>query len=141
MLETADWGCTTYFADGTKYGATPHAWDHHYHVIAHRCGYEGDTLRYCIEHELAHLVAEECLFDRPSRILWGLAHGEPLSAPESAYEEMMAQRFSGSSAALSGRLSAVSTGMRCGAGSRGGAMTRLFRLLQSLLATRERLLR
>lgn len=91
MVEVEDWGCTSYFADGSSYGATPHPWDHQYHVISHRTGYGFDHARYCVEHELAHHVVEEFLFDRPSRILWGLAHGTPLSGHESAYEEMMAQ--------------------------------------------------
>jgi hypothetical protein len=63
----------------------------HYHVIAHRCGYGDDLLAYAREHELFHLLVEEWLFDRPSRILWGLAHGRPLGAHDAAYEEMMAQ--------------------------------------------------
>jgi hypothetical protein len=84
-------GCISTFADGASFGAFPHGWEPHYHVISHRTGYADDVLTYCREHELAHHVVEECLFDRPSRILWALAHGEPLSGPESAYEELMAQ--------------------------------------------------
>lgn len=91
MVETGDYGCTTFFADGTSYGATPHPWDHHYSVIAHRTGYVDAHWRYCVEHELAHLTVEEFLFNRPSRILWGLAHDAPLSPAESVYEEALAQ--------------------------------------------------
>lgn len=87
-LKITDAGCVTQFRDGTSFGAHPHPHDHHYHVIAHRCGYEGDVLRYCREHELAHLVVEEWLHDRPSAILWGLAHDAPLSAHDSVGEEM-----------------------------------------------------
>jgi hypothetical protein len=90
-VELFDWGCTSHFLDGASYDATPHPWSHHYNIIAHRCGYGDDVMAYCIEHEIAHHVVEEFLHDRPSRILWGLAHGEPLSGPESAYEELMAQ--------------------------------------------------
>jgi hypothetical protein len=43
------------------------------------------------EHELCHLALEEWLHDRPSRILWGLAHGAPLPPHECAYEELAAQ--------------------------------------------------
>jgi hypothetical protein len=83
-------GAVTRFADGASFGAVPHE-TAHYHVIAHRCGYGDDLLAYCREHEACHLIVEEWLHDRPSRILWGLAHGVPLPPHESAYEEMAAQ--------------------------------------------------
>ena len=85
------WGCVVTFADGTSCPAQHWPDDPHYRVIAHRCGYEDDTLRYCIEHEVAHLVVEEVLHDRPSRVLWALAHGQPLLGADSAYEEIAAQ--------------------------------------------------
>jgi hypothetical protein len=94
-LAYTDWGCWTAFQDGTGYGAHPPRPDEpgwaHYHVIAHRCGYGDDLIAYAREHELCHLLVEEFLFDRPSRILWGLAHGAPLPAHEAVYEEMAAQ--------------------------------------------------
>lgn len=90
-LQWHDEGAVTTFLDGSSYGAHPHPWDHHYTVAAHRMGYEDDLLRYCREHELAHLIVEEWLHDRPSRILWGLAHEQPLSPYEAAYEEAAAQ--------------------------------------------------
>lgn len=86
-----DWGCTSIFEGGLVVDATPHPWDHHYHVIAHRCGYEDNLHSYTIEHETAHHVVEEVLFDRPSRVLLGLASGKPLSPQESAGEELLAQ--------------------------------------------------
>jgi hypothetical protein len=85
-----EFGAVTHFADGTSYGAHPHD-THHYHVISHRCGYGDDIEAYCREHEACHLIVEEWLFDRPSRIIWGLAHGEPLSPVDSVYEESAAQ--------------------------------------------------
>jgi hypothetical protein len=89
-VELTAQGCVTHFLDGTSYGAHPHD-THHYAVIAHRCGYGDDLLAYCREHEICHLLVEEWLHDRPSRILWGLAHGEPLAPHEAAYEEIAAQ--------------------------------------------------
>jgi hypothetical protein len=62
-----------------------------YAAVAHRLGYEYDLRRYCQEHDVAHLVIEEALHARPSRVLWGLAHGDPLSPQEAAYEELAAQ--------------------------------------------------
>jgi hypothetical protein len=90
VVQFTEQGCVTTFADGASWGALPHDTPH-YHVIAHRCGYGDDLLSYCREHEICHLVVEECLHDRPSRILWGLAHGEPIGPAEAAYEEMAAQ--------------------------------------------------
>lgn len=84
-------GAVTSFEDGTQFGALPHPDLPHYHVIAHRCGYSDDLLAYCREHEVCHMLVEEALHDRSSRILWGLAHDAPLPPHEAAYEEMMAQ--------------------------------------------------
>jgi hypothetical protein len=71
-------GATSRFYDGTSYGAHPHDAPHYWH-LAFRCGYEGDVFKYCQEHELAHHLVSE-LFDRPSPILWALAHGEKPAA-------------------------------------------------------------
>lgn len=90
-VEYVSGGCLTHFADGTCWGAHPHPEQPHYHVIAHRCGYGDDLVSYAREHEVCHLLAEEWLHDRPSRILWGLAHGAPLPPHECAYEELAAQ--------------------------------------------------
>lgn len=90
-VEPAEWGCTVAFADGAATPAQHWPDDPHYRVIAHRAGYQDDTLAYCREHEVAHLVVEEVLHDRPSRVLWGLAHGCPLTPFDAAYEEIAAQ--------------------------------------------------
>lgn len=93
-LEITDWGARTHFGDGSKWGAKPHD-EPHYHAIAHRLGYQGDCLRYCQEHELAHhLVAEH--FGSHSPVLWALAHGEKPCPMIAAAEESLAmnlQRF------------------------------------------------
>jgi hypothetical protein len=85
-------GCLTCFADGSRIGAYPHDTPH-YHVIAHRTGYGDDLLAYCREHELAHALTQELLHDRPSPILWALAHGEMPSGRAAAEEEAFAQMF------------------------------------------------
>jgi hypothetical protein len=86
-------GCVTLFGDGTQADSIPHPHDHHYYVIAHRCGYGDDILAYCRQHDFCHAFVEEWLFDRPSLVLWGLAHRKPLSGKSAAYEECMAQAF------------------------------------------------
>jgi hypothetical protein len=86
-------GCTTFFEDGTEVSAWPHPDMPHYHVIAHRLGYGDDLLAYCREHEAAHLFVEERLHNRPSRVLWALAHGQRISGCDAGYEEMAAQQF------------------------------------------------
>jgi phytoene dehydrogenase-like protein len=86
-----EWGTTVRFPDGTEIGSWPHPELPHYHVIAHRLGYGDDLLSYCREHEAAHLFVEEVFHDRPSRVLWALAHGEMLSGKAAVYEESMAQ--------------------------------------------------
>lgn len=93
-IRWTDFGAESEFEDGAVNGAWPHDAPH-YHAIAHRLGYEGDTLRYCREHELAHhLVAEH--FGSHSPVLWTLAHGEEPPAMIAAAEEalvMALQRY------------------------------------------------
>ncbi len=84
-------GAITHFLDGTSYGAHPHPWDHHYSVIAHRCGYGDDLMRFAREHEVCHSLIAEFLYDRPSPIIWGLAHGKPLTPKEAVAEEACTQ--------------------------------------------------
>jgi hypothetical protein len=91
-IEMTPWGCVTRFPDGAEIGAYPHE-TCHYAVIAHRCGYGDDLLAYCQEHELAHALTQEFLHDRPSPILWALAHGKTPTGKEAAEEEMFAQAF------------------------------------------------
>jgi hypothetical protein len=83
---------TVTFPDGAWVNAVPHD-THHYHVIAHRCGYEDDILAYCREHEFAHAFLEERLHDRPSQVLWRLAHHLPTDDRTHAYEEIATQAF------------------------------------------------
>lgn len=90
-VEVHEHGCTSFFVDDTRVEAVPHPWDHHYSVIAHRCGYGDDLHRYCVEHEVAHHVVCETLLGEASPVLWGIAHGEPLPPEKAAFEEMMAQ--------------------------------------------------
>ena len=87
-----DWGCRTCFDDGTSADAIPHH-TNHYHVIAHRLGYGDNVLAYCQEHEFCHSFLEERLHNRPSQVLWGVAHGNMLSGPAATYEELAAQTF------------------------------------------------
>ena len=89
-VEPTPRGCVTHFRDGSMVGSHDHD-THHYAVIAHRTGYGDDTARYCLEHDVCHLLIEEALYGRPSRILWGLAHGEPVPAFDAVYEEFAAQ--------------------------------------------------
>jgi len=83
-------GCVSWFKDGKFWGAHPHD-THHYAVIAHRCGYGDDLLAYCREHEVCHHLITEWLYDGPSPVIWGLAHGEEMPAYHAALEEMGAQ--------------------------------------------------
>jgi hypothetical protein len=85
---TAD-GALTIFPDGSSWGALPHPEMPHYHALAHRLGYEGDTLAYCREHELAHHVLSEG-FGSHSLVLWALAHGEKPTPMIAAAEESLA---------------------------------------------------
>lgn len=80
----------TLFRDGTGCAASSHQ-TAHYHVIAHRLGYGDDVDAYCFEHEFAHAFVEQEMHDRPSRVLWGLAHGKMLRGTDAAYEEIAAQ--------------------------------------------------
>lgn len=81
-------GCASVYADGASFGALPHD-THHYHVIAHRCGYGDDILRYCREHEVCHHVVGEFFYGGRSPILWALAHDEPVEPAAAALEEAM----------------------------------------------------
>jgi hypothetical protein len=87
-LEFTPWGAFSEFHDGSRWGAQPHD-EPHYHALAHRLGYEGDTLAYCREHELAHhLISEHFVSHSP--VLWALAHGEQPPAMIAAAEESLA---------------------------------------------------
>jgi hypothetical protein len=86
-LEYTPEGAVTHFPDGSSWGALPHDTPA-YHAIAHRLGYEGDTLRYCQEHELAHALIGEH-FCSHSPVIWALAHGEEPPAMIAAAEEAL----------------------------------------------------
>lgn len=92
-VERTDFGCVTRFDDGTYVNSTFHPKDPHYHVIAHRCGYEDDLHRYCVEHEAVHCLLSERLHGRASPVLWALAHGAELAGPDAAFEELAVQAF------------------------------------------------
>ena len=81
------------FIDGASCPATPHPDMPHYREITARCGYGDDVWAYCFFHEFAHAWIEERLYDRPSRVLWALAHETMLSGKEAVYEEITAQVF------------------------------------------------
>jgi len=93
-LEWTPEGALSTFDDGTSWPAHVHDLPH-YHAVAHRLGYEGDTLRYCREHELSHHLCAEH-FGEPSRVLWGLAHDrmvDPLAAASEEALAMALQRY------------------------------------------------
>lgn len=92
QVELVDQCVWTRFHDGTCYPATPH-WTPHYLEITARLGYGDDVLAYCLFHEAAHSFVEEKLHNRPSSVLWALAHGTMLSGHDAAYEEAFAQMF------------------------------------------------
>ncbi len=90
LVEITDYGCITKFFDGTETAAWPHDSDD-YRTIADRLGYGSDTLAYCREHEILHSLTQEWLHDRPSPVLWGVAHNKMLTARQSIEEEVFTQ--------------------------------------------------
>jgi hypothetical protein len=92
LVDFTEWGCRTVFENGAYADAIPHD-THHYHVIAHRLGYGDNILKYTQEHEFCHSFLEERFHDRPSQVLWGVAHQNMLKGPAAAYEEMAVQQF------------------------------------------------
>lgn len=73
-IEWTTHGTCVTFNDGAHVEAWPHPTDHHYNVIAHRCGYGDDVARYCREHELAHVIVGERFHHGTSNVLWHMAH-------------------------------------------------------------------
>lgn len=91
-IERTESGCVTIFADGTRLNSIPHD-THHYHVIAHRCGYGDDVLAYCFEHDFCHsFVCEQLLYVR-SDALYRSAIGKPVQDGVAAFEEMAVHTF------------------------------------------------
>jgi hypothetical protein len=79
----------TTFDDDTSYGAYAHD-TKHYRALAARCGYRADIHAYCREHEVAHSIVTEYLFNAPSRVLWALAHGTTAETVDILLEEELA---------------------------------------------------
>lgn len=63
----------TLFADSTEAPAAPHDTDD-YRGHAERAGCGQDVWRYCLEHDLCHVILGE-LIRGPSPTLWRVAHG------------------------------------------------------------------
>lgn len=84
-LELTDVGAVTVFPDGATWAVQPDE-AAAYREMTHRLGYEGDTLRFCREHELAHHVVAEG-FGSHSWVLWAKAHGEEITPVVWAAEE------------------------------------------------------
>ena len=84
----------TRFADGTECAGTPHETPD-YLARAMRLGYGNDIMAYLRDHELAHnLIAQE-LWDKPSPVLHAVAKGQPLSFAEADPEERLVINFQG----------------------------------------------
>lgn len=73
----------TQFPDGSGYGGYPdytqEGWPHFtddYRAVATLTGYD-DPLRYCLEHDFFHSWVAWRILERPSSVLWALAHNEP----------------------------------------------------------------
>lgn len=86
-----DTGAISWFG-GASYATLPHD-THHYHVIAHRCGYGDDVLAYAREHDFCHHFVAERLRGLPSAVLRPLAHGREPDPAEALFEEMAVQTF------------------------------------------------
>ena len=85
------WCWTEFDETGEGWGAIP-SHDEHYYRLAARLGYGDDIKRYCVEHDTCHSLVEQEVFDRPSPIIWNLAHG--LTHPkDTVYEEALVQFF------------------------------------------------
>jgi hypothetical protein len=84
-VEWTPHGSRMTFKDGVRLESWPHDVPH-YHVNAHRLGYNGDLLAYCRDHDFFHAFCEQWFYDRPSPTLWAVAHNKPV--PDATYEEM-----------------------------------------------------
>jgi hypothetical protein len=85
-------GAFTTYEDGASFAAQPHD-SHHYHVIAHRCGYGDDILAYAREHEVCHHIVAEWIGGHTSKVLWPLAHDREPDCYEAVQEEALAMTF------------------------------------------------
>jgi hypothetical protein len=76
---------------GVSTEAWPHPEDPHYYIIAERCGYGRDIMRYCREHELAHAIVAEAFQHAASYVLHSLAYEFDVDQGVAIYEECTAQ--------------------------------------------------
>lgn len=91
-IEWTDYGARVVFPGGKECSAWAHLHDPNYHVIAHRCGYAYDLMRYCREHELAHAIVGQQFYDGHSIVLWSQANGRAVPHKGAAMvEEICAQ--------------------------------------------------
>lgn len=90
-LDIAGREVVTVFKDGTKAYATPHETsEYHAHAIE-KTGVD-DTLLYCWQHEIFHILNGEAV-GGPSVVLWNLAHGLSTDTEECGLEEAQVQEF------------------------------------------------
>lgn len=85
-------GCFTRYEDGATFGAHPHD-THHYHVIAHRCGYGDDILDYAREHEVCHHIVGLWIKGSGSDVIGPLAHGIDPDPVKATLEEALTMTF------------------------------------------------
>lgn len=77
---------------GSKKIIEGHAHDTpHYYVIAHRCGYGDDLLRYAVEHDLFHAWLYEYMGIGESLVLNALVAGKDICPAFAAQEEALIQ--------------------------------------------------
>jgi len=91
-VEYTPGGCVTRYPNGASYGAHPHD-THHYHVIAHRCGYGDDILTYAREHEVCHHVVGLWIKGGGSDVIGPLAHGQEPNPTKAVLEEALVMTF------------------------------------------------
>lgn len=81
----------THFEDGTSWGSAPHPTPE-YEALALRCGYTHGYIlwRYCVEHDIAHAIIAQELYDEPPRVILGCARGVYASRQDILHEEALA---------------------------------------------------
>jgi hypothetical protein len=77
------------FHDNTEAHACPHDTPAYHAHALEKTGLD-DTLLYCWQHEIWHVINGE-MRQRPSVVLWALAHGLSVDTPECQDEEREAQ--------------------------------------------------
>lgn len=81
---------TCRFLDGSYCDAIPHNTPQYRGHAAEKATGEVDD--YCWQHEVAHIVIG-LVNGGVSKVLWALAHGEPIDTPECNREEVQAQQW------------------------------------------------